>query len=55
MDEGVKISKSNKIPIVLEITDLHFKSAFVNSRMPTVFILSAVEVSLYTHFGRGVA
>ena len=49
MDEGVKISKSNILPIMLKMTYLHNRSALVNS---TVFILSAV--SLFTNFGCGV-
>ena len=45
MDDGVKISKSNIRPIVLEKVDLHRKSSF---------ILSAAEVSPYKHCGLGI-
>ena len=53
--EGVKISKSDLWPIVLEIADLHVSRAVINSKISTIFILSTVEVFLYTNFGRGVA
>ena len=51
LDERVKISI---LPNVLEITDLHIKSALKKSKIFTAFNLLAVEVSSYTIFGRGV-
>ena len=54
-DKGVKISKSNIWPIMLEMTDLHIKSSFRNPKIFTDMILLAVEFSLYTNFVRGVA
>ena len=54
MDEGVKISKSNKWPIVLKLVDSHIKSALKKYKIFTAFILSAAEVSPYKHFGCGI-
>ena len=48
MDEGVKISKSKIWPII-EMADLHIKSAFKKSKIFAAFILLAAEVSSYTN------
>ena len=40
MDEGVKISKSNLLPIMLEMVNLHVKSAFRKLKQFTVNFFS---------------
>ena len=37
------------------MVDLHIESAIVNSKISAVFIVSAVEVSLYINYEGGVA
>ena len=54
-DKGVKISKSNIWPIMLEMADLLIKSSSRKQKIFTVMILSAVAFSLYTNIVRGVA
>ena len=52
MDEGVKISKSKIWANVVEMTDLHIKSALKKYKIFTAFISSAVEISPYIKFKR---
>ena len=54
MDEGVKISKSKILQLMLEMVNLHIKISSKNFKIFTAFISSAVEVFPYTYFGRGV-
>ena len=49
MDEGVKISKSNIWPIMMEMVDLHIKSALRNSDIYRFHYIGSWSFPLYEY------